>query len=99
MCWWIFKSLILLIAITSAVIGPPLRVVCENQLSCCFDTCLSTAAASSSGVMDEAETAASLHLSPAMEAINMEVSVTEQHTLHLGTTPERWIGTGILEGI
>ena len=61
--------------------GPPLRVVSGNQLSCCFDTCLSTDAASSSVGTDEAETAASVPLSPAMEAINMEVSVTEQQTL------------------
>lgn len=49
--------------------------------------------------MDEAETAASLPLSPAMEAINMEVRTRGRHTLHLGMTPERWIGKGVLEGI
>jgi len=54
---------------------------------------------SSSIVMDEAETAASIPLSPAMEAINMEVIVTDQHSLCLGKTLERWIGTGTLEGI
>jgi hypothetical protein len=31
--------------------------------------------------MDEAETAASIPLSPAVEAINMEVIVTEQYSL------------------
>jgi hypothetical protein len=49
--------------------------------------------------MDGAETAASIPLSPAVEAINMEVNVTEQHSLCLGKTPERWIGTVTLEGI
>ena len=99
MLWWTLKSWILLIAIACAFIGPPLHFECRNQLSCCFDTCLSTAALSSSIVMDEAERSASIPLSPAVEAINMEVTLTEQHSLCLGKTPERWIGTGTLEGI
>jgi hypothetical protein len=39
--------------------------------------------------MDEAETAASILLSPAVEAINMEVILIEQHSLCLGKTPKK----------
>jgi hypothetical protein len=60
--------------------GPPLRVVCGNQLSCCFDTHLSAVAASRNPVTDETETSVCPPLSPAMEAINMEASITEHHT-------------------
>jgi hypothetical protein len=59
--------------------------------------------------MDEAETAASLPLSPAMEAINMEVIIIEQHSVCLSRQNTRkvdknrytgrWTGTGALEGI
>jgi hypothetical protein len=39
--------------------------------------------------MDEAGIAASIPLSPAVEAINMEVIVTEQHSLCGGKTPKK----------
>ncbi|KDR24488.1 Pleckstrin-like proteiny domain-containing family G member 5 [Zootermopsis nevadensis] len=52
--------------------GPP-RVVCGNQLGCCFDTHLSAAAASRNPVIDETETSICPPLSPTMEAINMEL--------------------------
>lgn len=60
--------------------GSPLCVVCGNQLDCCFDTHLSTAAASRNPVTDETKTSVCPSLSPAMEAINMEASVTQHHT-------------------
>ncbi|XP_069690836.1 pleckstrin homology domain-containing family G member 5-like isoform X2 [Periplaneta americana] len=54
--------------------GPPLRVVCGNQLGCCFDTHLSTSGTSvTSPITDENESSACPPLSPAMEAINMEL--------------------------
>ncbi|XP_023703867.1 pleckstrin homology domain-containing family G member 5 [Cryptotermes secundus] len=53
--------------------GQPLHIVCGNQAGCCFDTLLSEATSVSSTAMDEAETSACPPLSPAMEAINMEL--------------------------
>jgi hypothetical protein len=91
MLWWTLKSWILLIALACTFIGSPLHFECRNQLGCCFDTYLSTTAVCGSIVKDEAEAAASIPLSPAIEAINMEVIVTEQLNIIK-------VETGTLEG-
>jgi hypothetical protein len=69
----------LLLVIPFALAGHPLPVVCGDQASCCFDTPLSVAASGSNTAMDESDTSACPLLSPAMEAINMEVSIIEHY--------------------
>lgn len=71
----------LLLAVPFVFAGQTLRIVCGNQAACCFDTPLSEAASASNTAMDEAEISACPPLSPAMEAINMEVSITEYYAL------------------
>jgi hypothetical protein len=66
----------LLLTMLYVLTGPPLRVVCGNQLGCCLDTHLSVAASAKNRVIDETETSVCPPLSPAMEAINMEASIS-----------------------
>lgn len=84
-CCYGYLHLKLLLAVPFVFAGQPLRIVCGNQVGCCFDTPLSEAASASNTAMDKAETPACPPLSPAMEAINMEVSI-EHYALHLRMT-------------
>jgi hypothetical protein len=65
----------LLLTMLYVLTGPLLRV-CGNQLGCCLDTHLSAAASAKNRVIDETETSVCPPLSPAMEAINMEASIS-----------------------
>jgi hypothetical protein len=55
--------------------------VCSNELGCCSDTQLVVAAGASSSIVDDAETSVCPPLSLAMEAINMEASITASYSV------------------
>jgi hypothetical protein len=85
-CFCRYLHFTLLLAVPFMFAGQPLRIVCGNQAGYCLDTPLSEAVSASNTAMDEAEISACPPLSPAMEAINMEVSITEHYALCLRIT-------------